>query len=91
MAASGDLADLDGSYGVADGGRRFLIMRFGAAEVGMNSRWCGHERHPNLKLPNTERATSTRAILTTIPCTMIHQVFGKACFRTCSNLSTFVT
>jgi hypothetical protein len=30
---TGNLADLDGSYGMADGGWRFLIMRFGAAEV----------------------------------------------------------
>jgi hypothetical protein len=34
---TGDLADLDGSYGVADGGRRYLMRRFGDAEVGMSN------------------------------------------------------
>jgi hypothetical protein len=39
-----DLADLDGSYVVADGRRRYLMMRFGAAEVGMSNRWRGQQR-----------------------------------------------
>jgi hypothetical protein len=41
---TGNLVDLDGSYGVADGGRQFLMMRFGAAEVGMSNPWRGHEK-----------------------------------------------
>jgi hypothetical protein len=45
---SGDLADLDGSYGVADGGRQFRMIRFGAAEVGMSNRWRGHEKASKL-------------------------------------------
>jgi hypothetical protein len=35
---TGDLADVDGSFGMADGGRRFLMMQFGAVEVGMSNR-----------------------------------------------------
>jgi hypothetical protein len=46
---TGDLADLDGSYGEADGERRFLMMRFGAAEVGMSNRWRGHEKVSKLE------------------------------------------
>jgi hypothetical protein len=46
---TGDLADLDGSYGVADGGRQFLMIRFGAAEVGMSNRWRGHEKASKLE------------------------------------------
>jgi hypothetical protein len=41
---TGDLADLDGTYGVADGGRRFLMMQFGAAKLGMSNGWRGHEK-----------------------------------------------
>jgi hypothetical protein len=46
---TGDLADLDGSYGVADGGRQFRMIRFGAAEVGMSNRWRGHEKASKLE------------------------------------------
>jgi hypothetical protein len=34
---------------VADVGRRFLTMRFGAAEVGMSNRWRGHEKASKLE------------------------------------------
>jgi hypothetical protein len=53
---TGDLADLDGSYGVADGGRRFLMMRFGATEVGMSNRWRGHEKASKLETPQDRKS-----------------------------------
>jgi hypothetical protein len=34
---------------VADGGRRFLMMRFGASEVDMSNRWRGHEKASKLE------------------------------------------
>jgi hypothetical protein len=82
----GDLADLDGSYGVVDGGRRFLMMRFGAAEVGMSNRWRGHEKASKLETAQDRKSR----FYTRYP----HKDFlhndpsrlRKACFRTCSNL-----